>query len=208
MTEIEILHNQLKRAKSLIYNDNATLDDIKNKGKMALENIFPTKYYKVDIQFIKFSQYYVTQMPESTYIKDWQDGQNKLISLLDTAIQDYNLHLERQANIPEEIIKEKIVYVQDNTALNEIKNEFKEYKKTQRNWIIFAMLTFTFSILIWLHFFYSGWNWYNAHSKKLGLTLLLNLTIIISLLNIPFKNKWLIWLPILSAVFIALFTII
>jgi len=208
MTEIEILIEQLNRVKRLSYNDNNTLDDIVRKGKMALENIFPTKMYSHDIKYIKFSNHYVVSMPESTYIKDWDLGKNKIINLLDTAIQDYQLKSSKKKEIPREIYKERIVQVKDETAINDLKDEFRHYRQAVKNWALYSIFTFISIILIWIHFFFSNWTWYNDHDKKLGITLLLNLTIIIGLLNIPLRTKWLIWIPIVFAILTALFTII
>jgi hypothetical protein len=208
MREFEILKTQLERAKSLSYNDYDTLDDIVRKGKMTLENLMPTKLYSIEIGQIKFSNHYIVSMPESTYRKDWEKGQNKLINLLDTAIQDFEIQSKIPKTEPREIIKERIIEIKDESEINTLKGEFRVYKQAVKNWSLFITFSQITSILIWLYFTYSDWEWYNAHDKKIGITLLFNLTIIVALLNIPLKTKWLIWIPIIFASLTTLFTLI
>ena len=96
MTEIELLKDQLRRAKLLQYNDNATLDDIRRKGQMALENILPIKNYDIDIWNIEFAKGVYIENPEMAYRKDWKEGRNELVNLLDTAIKDHELTISKQ----------------------------------------------------------------------------------------------------------------
>ncbi len=208
MNEFEILKIQLNRAKSLSYNDHITLDDIVRKSKMTLENLIPTKFYSIEIGQIKFPNHYIVSMPESTYKNDWEKGKGQLINLLDTAIQDYELQSKNQKSKTQEIIRERVIQVKDETATNDLKDEFKNYKQSVKNWSLFIIFSISISILIWVCFIFSDWEWFNYHSKKLGITLLLNLTIIVGLLNIPLKTKWLIWLPIVFAALTTLFSLL
>jgi hypothetical protein len=116
MTDEETLRKALERAKSLTYKNDKELDDIRKKGKMALENLFLTKSYWIDIGNIKFSRFHYTQVSESTYRKDWSDGQNKLINLLNTALLDLKSKKEKSAAKPSQkneriVIHEKIVFL-------------------------------------------------------------------------------------------------
>jgi len=213
MTDEETLRNSLERAKSLTYRDDKELDDIRKKGKMALENLFPTKSYWIEIGNIKFSQFHYTQISESIYRKEWTDGQNELINLLDTAILDLKSKKEKAAAKPiptkeKVVIQEKIVPVIDESAIRTLKEEFSDYKKSVTNWTIYAILTLLLSSTLWLMFFYSGWEWFNGHEKKLGITLMINLTIIVGLLNIPIRQKWTIWIPAVIAVLVTVFSLI
>ena len=86
MTYEKILQTTYERAKSLVYKNDKDLDDIRKKGKMALENLFPMKAYWIEIGNIKFYQFHYIQVPESIYRKDCEDGKNQLVNLLDTAL--------------------------------------------------------------------------------------------------------------------------
>jgi hypothetical protein len=213
MTDEATLRSVLERAKSLTYNNDKELDDIRKKGKMALENLFPTKSYWIEIGNIKFSQYHYTQVSESTYKKDWTDGQNELINLLDTALLDLKSKKEKAAQKPSStkeriVIQEKIVPVIDESAIRTLREEFSGYKKSVTNWSIYAVLALLLSSSLWVMFFYSGWEWYDGHEKKLGITLMLNLTIVVGLLNIPIRQKWTIWIPAVIAVLLTIFSLI
>jgi hypothetical protein len=141
MTDEATLRTVLERAKSLTYKNDKELDDIRKKGKMALENLFPTKSYWIEIGNIKFSQYHYTQVSESTYKKDWTDGQNELINLLDTALLDLKSKKEKAAQKASPtkeriVIQEKIVPVIDESAIRTLKEEFSGYKKSVTNWSV------------------------------------------------------------------------
>lgn len=213
MTDEEILKQTLERAKSLTYKNDKELDDIRKKGKMALENLFPTKSYWIDIGNIKFSQFHYVQVSEATWSKEWQDGKNELVNLLDTALLDLNSKKEKLASQPTPtkgkiVIQEKIVPIIDESAIRSMREEFADYKRSVTNWTLYTILTTLISVVLWLMFFYSGWEWYNGHTKKLGITLMLNLTVIVGLLNIPIRQKWTIWIPTGIAVLATIFTLI
>jgi hypothetical protein len=210
MDEEQILIQLLERAKSLQYANKNELDDIRRKGRMALENIFPAKSYWIEIGNIVFEQYHYTLSTESILKNEWQDGQNELINLLDTAIQDIKISKSKkqQPAKKENLIKEKIVPVIDESAVREIKEQFSEYRQNVRNWLIFGLLFIICSVCLWLFFLHSNWQWYNFHEKKVGITLLTNLTFLLSLLNIPIRKKWGIWVAIIFAALTTLFSII
>ncbi len=213
MTDEETLRQTYERAKLLTYKNEKELDDIRKKGKMALENLFPTKSYWIDIGNIKFSQFHYVQVSEATWRKEWEDGKNELVNLLDTALLDLKSKKEKLAAKPtptkeKVVIQEKIVPVIDESAIRAIKEEFADYKRSVTNWTLYAILTLLLSLVLWVMFFYSGWEWYNGHPKKLGITLMFNLTIIVGLLNIPIRQKWTIWIPALIAVLATIFTLI
>jgi hypothetical protein len=213
MTDEETLKQTLERAKLLSYKNDKELDDIRKKGKMALENLFPTKSYWIDIGNIKFYQFHYVQVSEATKIKEWEDGKNELVNLLDTALLDLKSKKEKLDAKPTPtkeriVIQEKIIPVIDESAIRSIKEEFADYKRSVTNWTLYSILTILISVVLWLMFFYSGWDWYNGHSKKLGITLMLNLTVIVGLLNIPIRQKWTIWIPAVIAVLATIFTLI
>jgi hypothetical protein len=175
--------------------------------------LFLTKSYWIDIGNIKFSRFHYTQVSESTYRKDWSDGQNKLINLLNTALLDLKSKKEKSAAKPSQkneriVIHEKIVPVIDGSAIRTIKEEFSEYKKSVTNWTIYSVLALLLSSSLWVMFFYSGWECYDVHEKKLGLTLMLNLTIVVGLLNIPIRQKWTIWISAVITALLAIFSLI
>jgi hypothetical protein len=213
MTSEEILKNAWERAKALTYKNENELDDIRKKGKMALENLFPTKTYFIDINNIKFSQFHYIQMPETTYKDDWEKGKNELVNLLDTALLD-NDEKQKIKKVESQPLKEKIVFrdkivsIIDDSAVNSIKLEFQEYKKAVFNWAIYLFSLIILTISIWMMFFFSEWKWYEAHPKKIGMTLMLNLLVIVGLLNIPISHKWTIWVPIAITVLITIFALI
>lgn len=212
MTEFELLKKLLERARNLQLYNEAELDDIRRKGRMALENLFPTKSYCIDIKNIAFKQFRYSPTT-SELINDWKDGQTKLINLLDTAISDYDIQLVKKTTLPTQtqtkaIIQEKIVPVIDESAVREVKQQFIEYRQAVRKWLSFALVLILSTIGLWLFYYFSNWNWFNNHPKKLGITLMLNLTIILLLLNIPIKKRWAIWIPTAIAVVATLFTII
>jgi hypothetical protein len=209
----EILRQIFERAKLLTYKDEKELDDIRKKGKMSLENLFPTNSYWIEIGNIKFSQFHYVQVSESTWNKEWEAGKNELVNLLDTALLNLKSKKEKLASIPTPtkekiVIQEKIVPIIDESAIRQIKEEFADYKRSITNWTLYIILTILISLVLWLMFFYSGWDWYNGHAKKLGITLMLNLTVIIGLLNIPIRQKWTIWIPAVIAVLTTIFTLI
>ena len=212
MNEFALLKNLLTKAQNLqLFNDNE-LDDIRRKGKMALENLLRAKTYWIDINNIQFKQ--LRYSPTSYQInQDWKDGQNKLINLIDTAIKDYEIQLSKKENKPSPVqtkivIQEKIVPVIDESAVKEIKQQFIEYRQNLRKWLYFTFALTLLTIGLWLFYNFGNWMWFNNHPKKLGIALMFNLTIILLLLNIPIKKGWIIWVTTACAVIATLFTII
>jgi len=212
MNEFALLKNLLTKAENLQLFNDAELDDIKRKGKMALENIFPWKTYSTDIKYIQFKQIHYS--PAAYQInQDWKDGQNKLINLIDTAIKDYEIQLSKKEDEPTPVqtrivIQEKIVPVIDQSSIRKINQQFGEYRQTIRKWVIFILVTVLSTVVLWLFYNFSNWNWFDSHPKKLGITLMLNLTIMLLLLNIPIRKRWEIWVTTACAVIATLFTII
>src|SRR5665647_2271842 len=114
MNEIEILKELIERCHRLKYKDNSEVDDIRRKGKMILENLFPLKTYSIDILSIQLRKGYGIQMDESYYRQDWEEGKQQFINLFDTVIHDYELNKNRHSK--QELIKERIIRVTDETA--------------------------------------------------------------------------------------------
>lgn len=211
MTDEQTLQQTFERAKSLTYKNDKELDDIRKKGKMSLENIFPTKTYWIEIGNIKFSQFHYMQVSESTIRKEWEDGKDQLVNLLDTALLDLKSKKEKLVQLPLKekiIIQEKIIPIIDESAIREIKEEFADYKKNVVNWSLYTILSLLLISVLWIMFFYSGWEWYNKHPKKIGITLMFNLIIIVGLLNIPIRQKWTIWIPALLGILATIFTLV
>lgn len=211
MTDEQTLQQTFERAKSLTYKNDKELDDIRKKGKMSLENIFPTKTYWIEIGNIKFSQFHYMQVSESTIRKEWEDGKDQLVNLLDTALLDLRSKKEKLVQLPMKekiIIQEKIIPIIDESAIREIKEEFADYKKNVINWSLYTILSLLLISVLWIMFFYSGWEWYNKHPKKIGITLMFNLIIIVGLLNIPIRQKWTIWIPALLGILATIFTLV
>jgi hypothetical protein len=172
MTDEQTLQQTFERAKSLTYKNEKELDDIRKKGEMSLENIFPTKTYWIEIGNIKFSQFHYMQVSESTIRKEWEDGKVQLVNLLDTALLDLKSKKEKLVQLPmkeEIIIQEKIIPLIDESAIREIKEEFADYKKNVVNWSLYTILSLLLISVLWIMFFYSGWEWYNKHPKKMAL---------------------------------------
>ena len=212
MNEFALLKSLLTRTQSLQLFNDTELDDIRRKGKMALENIFPWKTYSTDIKNIQFKQIHYS--PISYQInQDWKDGQNKLINLIDTAFMDYEIQISKKENKPTSVqtkivIQEKILPVFDQSAINEINQQLVEYRQTRRKWGYFTLLLILSTVSLWLFYNFSNWNWLDNHPRKLGIALMFNLTIILLLLNIPIKKRWEIWITTACAVIATLFTII
>jgi hypothetical protein len=208
MSEIEMLQALHQRAQFLRFQDFGELDDIVRKSKMVLQNLFPLKSYDIDVTQIHFHPSVIGQVSPYLEQSAWNSGQVQLVNLLDTAIKDFVLQQARTSSQPKEIIRERIVTVQDNAAIDNLNLQFIEYKKSVKKWSVFGMILLFSSTLIWIFFFTSGWTWYLNHPKRLSITLMLNLTVCIALLNIPLKNKWLIWVPIVAAAIIGLIALI
>lgn len=212
MNEFALLKNLLAKAQNLQLFNDAELDDIKRKGKMALENVFPWKTYSTDIKYIQFKQIHYS--PTAYQInQDWKDGQNKLINLIDTAIKDYEIRLSKKEIKPSPVqpkivIQEKTITVIDQSAIREIKQQFLEYRQTIRKWGCFALSLILSTIGLWVFYNFSNWNWFNNHPKKLSIALMFNLAIMLLLLNIPIKRRWEIWVTTTCAIIATLFTII
>lgn len=208
MTEIEILQGLLERAKKLPLNDFGELDDIKRKGKMILENLLPTKMYSFEIEHLKFEKVHFINVTEIDKQNSWFNAQIRLINLLQTALLDATLKFQKESIKGNEIIKERVVTVIDTAAVEGIKKEFANYKRNVKTYSIFLFLSIVITAFNWLFFSFSEWTWYYDHPKKLSITLMVNLTLLICLLNIPLRSRWLIWIPIIATFVIALISII
>lgn len=204
MTDIEVLQNTLERTQSLKYQDDHNLDDIIRKGKMVLQNLFPTKLYWIEIEQIHFRQH-TGNVTEEVLMRYWIKAQQQLINLFHTALLDYTI---QQQKMNQKKVTERVITVLDKEGVDAIRLELKNYKKKVRNWSLFALLLIISSLMIWIFFMYSDWDWYLSHPKKLGITLMVNLALLIIFLNVPLKSKWLIWISIIVPILIALFSIL
>lgn len=213
MTYEETLEQTLERAKNLRYKDEGELDDIKKKGTMALENLFALKTYSIDINTIQFAQYHYTIPTEYQKEKEWQDGQKQLINLLDTALLECKtraLQIKSKPIIPKEkiVIQEKIVLVSDDSAIHNLQEEFNNYRRDTVRWTIYSLLVIILTVSLWVLFANFKWELYKINERKVGITLMINLAIIVGLLNIPIRQKWTLWVPTVIAVLTTLFSIL
>ncbi|MBI2271774.1 MAG: hypothetical protein HYU69_15645 [Bacteroidetes bacterium] len=98
MTDENKLALLLTRAKNLRYNDTNDLDDIIQKTKLHLNRYFPDKpVYSKEISDISFAPTYsFGDSDDSLYRSAWDRGRQKLVNLLDTRIEEYNLILSEK----------------------------------------------------------------------------------------------------------------
>ncbi len=142
---------------------------------------------------------------EEVLMRYWIKAQQQLINLFHTALLDYTI---QQQKMNQKKVTERVITVLDKEGVDAIRLELKNYKKKVRNWSLFALLLIISSLMIWIFFMYSDWDWYLSHPKKLGITLMVNLALLIIFLNVPLKSKWLIWISIIVPILIALFSIL
>lgn len=145
---IDKLRELKTRAENLRYKDDQELDDIVRKTKMYVDKMFPMKpTYQSDVDFIMFKpSFLVSGMGEQPYRDSWNSGQQKLINLLDTRIEEKELEINNRPKISQENnetrLIEKIVTVQDSTRIEELIQENTELRKSKSlwsriNWAIF-----------------------------------------------------------------------
>lgn len=91
MSKEQLLQELIERSKQLQYNDRNELHYIRHKGKMSLQNIFPTKDYFKRIENIVFKGIAYEVKPEAFYREEWEKGKTQLIDLLQTALFDLEL---------------------------------------------------------------------------------------------------------------------
>ncbi len=129
---------QLKtRAQNLRYKDEKELDDIVRKTKMYLEKLFPSKFtYSSEVGLIRFTPgYYVSGMGDGPYRESWAKGQQELINLLDTRIEELKIENSKvKAPKPEVQVVERIVEVQDNKRINELNQEVAALRGSKSLW--------------------------------------------------------------------------
>ncbi|MCF6130548.1 hypothetical protein L1S35_12760 [Flavobacterium sp. AS60] len=134
---IEKLEDLKSRAEKLMYNDKNELDDIQRKTKLYLEKIFPGKFtYAGEVDRISFyPSFYVSGMGNQPNIDAWKRGNQELINLLDTRIEEAKLisvkPKEKSQNVQ---IVEKIVQVEDYKRINELTEELNAVKAKKSLW--------------------------------------------------------------------------
>lgn len=134
---IEKLEVLKSRAEKLTYNDKNELDDIQRKTKLYLEKIFPNKYtYAGEVDRISFyPSLYISGMGHQPNIDAWKRGNQELINLLDTRIEEAKLisvtPKEQKQNVQ---IVEKIVQVEDYKRINKLTEELKVIKAKKSLW--------------------------------------------------------------------------
>ena len=81
---------------SLAYNDEDTLDYIKRQTSLTARIMFGNdNVYQKDLSQIYFHPIvYVSNMPESSYRRAWQEGSSQLLNLVETMKDEYLLKLE------------------------------------------------------------------------------------------------------------------
>ena len=120
----EKLNEILKKAQTLTYNDEANLDSIKRKIALYNNYIFCNeRNYGEQSRNIVF---WATVFPcTEQYKRDcWISGQNELINLIETMIEDYDMinAVNNQTTEKRHMSNNKvfIVHGRDNTKLNEV----------------------------------------------------------------------------------------
>jgi len=130
--KLKILKN---RAEDLNYKNNSDLDDIIRKTKLYLQQIFPNKIdYLHEVDKIKYTPLY--NFSDISFHKDaWQEGVKKLINIIDTRIEEYDIiisHKKMKQRIP--IIREKIIKIEDTSKINQLDSELKKCQKKKNLW--------------------------------------------------------------------------
>ena len=130
--------NELKqRTERLSYNNKKELDDIQRKTKLYLEKAFPNKFtYSGEVDRISFfPSFYVSGMGSEPYTKSWKSGQEELINLLDTRIEELQLEVQKPKNTEAPVrVIEKVVHVEDYKRINELTQELNAVKAKKTLW--------------------------------------------------------------------------
>tara|TARA_B110000908_G_scaffold160030_1_gene202830 strand:+ start:172 stop:786 length:615 start_codon:yes stop_codon:yes gene_type:complete len=134
---IDKLKELKQRTESLSYNNKKVLDDIQRKTKLYLEKAFPNKFtYSGEVDRISFfPSFYVSGMGSEPYTKSWKSGQEELINLLDTRIEELQLENQKPKNTqaPPRVI-EKVVHVEDYKRISELTQELNAVKAKKTLW--------------------------------------------------------------------------
>lgn len=150
---IESLITLKSRASQLRYNDTDELDDIMRKTKMILSKLFPLKFtYLSELDKIRYTPYaYASNISPSVSYKAWHDGQQELINLIDTRIEEAKIEFSSKPPLqPRVPYVEKIVKVEDTARIDKLLDENNRLKNgnslwNRINWT--TLLTTTFTII-------------------------------------------------------------
>jgi hypothetical protein len=134
---IEKLEELKTRAQNLRYKDKNELDDIQRKAKLYIEKMFPDKFtYSGEVDRITFyPSFYVSGMSNQISIDSWNHGNQELINLLDTRIEETRLNQVKPKESSQNIqVVEKIVQVEDYKRINELTQELNAVKAEKNLW--------------------------------------------------------------------------
>jgi hypothetical protein len=134
---IEKLEALKTRAQNLRYKDKKELDDIQRKAKLYIDKIFPDKFtYSGEVDRISFyPSFYVSGMSNQISVDAWNYGNQELINLLDTRIEEAKLNQAKPKEVAQNIqVVEKIVQIEDYKRINELTQELNAVKSEKSLW--------------------------------------------------------------------------
>lgn len=130
---IEKLEKLKLRAQNLKYSDQGELDDIKRKTKMIFSQAFQFKStYEFEVDAIKFTPQYAYDGADRPA---WKEGQEKLVNLIDTRIEELQINAETIKKQHKEVkIVEKKVFIENTEKITELTKELWETKSNAQFW--------------------------------------------------------------------------
>lgn len=88
-----------------------------------------------------------------------------------------------------------------------IENKFIAFKTKLYRWFIFAAALLLTSLYLWFHQYFVSWSLLDMHKNSLFIKLASNLLLLFGLLNIPLKQHWKVWVPLMVAMGALIITI-
>jgi len=129
----------------------------------------------------------------------------------ETKYQKQNVELEKSFGQIEEfgkILKESAIKREAaEKEADDIKEKFKGFKTKLVRWGIFAGALLLMSLYLWVHQYFVSWSLLAMHKNSLFIKLASNLLLLFGLLNIPLKQHWKVWVPLMGVMVALIITI-
>jgi hypothetical protein len=229
---IDLLSRHVEEIESVkdftIWHNHSKANDLLQKTRMLSDKYFSLRFYSVELIGIKFKPSIISSITKAEDFKSaWEDGMIKLLSIARAMRDDAKL---TPVSAP------PVKFVEDTSKLNQLtdrikkaetknqeleeyfsealekvtaeKEEYKARVNKIKKWAIFFLLLIFLSIILWSFNSFVKWSWLLNHQKKTALYISFQLLIIFSLLRIVSKNRAIKVADIITAIGVAVLSII
>jgi len=144
---------------------------------------------------------------EETIEKNKTNYQEQVKRIDNKLLESEKRYQKQIEGLDESLNNERIKTKETEEKFHDIENKFIAFKTKVNKWVIFAAALLLTSLYLWFHQYLVSWSWLDMHRNNIFIKLASNLLLLFGLLNIPLKQHWRVWVPLMVAMGALIITI-